>query len=74
MILKQGEKMGHKGVSKRKPKKSFSKDNINHGSSNAHPGESSSPVQALVNAKDAPLNRGNTTSSNGSNKKNRKGK
>ncbi len=66
--------MGRKGVSKRKPKKSFSNDNINHGSSNARPGESSSPVQALVNAKDAPLNRGGNTPSNGSNKKNRKGR
>ncbi len=66
--------MGHKGVSKRKPKKSSSNDNINYGSSNARPGESPSPVQALVNAKDAPLNRRGTNPSNGSNKKNRKGR
>ena len=66
--------MGHKGVSKRKPKKPFSKDSMIHGSSNARPGESLSPVQALVNAKDAPLNRGGTNPSNGSNKKNRKGR
>ena len=66
--------MGHKGVSKRKPKKSFSNDNINHSSSNARPGKSPSPVQALVNAKDAPLNRGGTTPSHGSNKKNQKGR
>ena len=66
--------MGHKGVSKRKPKKSFSNDNSNYGSSNARPGESPSSVQALVNTKDAPLNRGGTNPSNGSNKKNRKGR
>lgn len=66
--------MGHKGVSKRKPKKTFSNDSINHGSSNARSGESPSPVQALVNAKDAPLNRGGTNPSNESNKKNRKGR
>ncbi|HLO29677.1 MAG TPA: hypothetical protein VK249_11110 [Anaerolineales bacterium] len=67
--------MGRKGVSKRKPKKTFSNDNINHGSSNARPGQSSSPVQALVNARDAPLiNRAGANPSNGSNKKNRKGR
>jgi hypothetical protein len=66
--------MGHKGVSKRKPKKSGLIDKNNHGSSNARPGESSSSVQALVHAKDAPLNRGGTNPSIGSNKKNRKGR
>ena len=68
--------MGRKGVSKRKPKKSKSgsNDNINHGSSNARPGESLSSVQSLVNAKDAPLDRGGTNPSTGSNKKNRKGR
>ena len=66
--------MGRKGVSKRKPKKSFSNDNTNKGSSNnTRPGESPS-VQSLVNAKDAPLNRGGTNPSTGSNNKNRKGK
>lgn len=65
--------MGHKGVSKRKSKKSFSNDNTNKGSSNARPGESPS-VQSLVNTKDAPLNRGGINPSNGSNKKNQKGK
>lgn len=65
--------MGHKGVSKRKPKKSFSNDNTNKGSSNVRPGESPS-VQSLVNTKDAPLNRGGINPSNGSNKKNRKGR
>jgi len=63
--------MGRKGVSKRKPKKSFSNDN--KGSSNARQGESPS-VQSLANAKDAPLNRGGTNPSNGSNKKSQKGR
>jgi len=66
--------MGRKGVSKRKPKKSGSNDNNNRGSSNARSGESMSPVQSLVNAKDVPLNRGSTNPSVGSNKKNRKGR
>ena len=66
--------MGRKGVSKRKPKKSTTNDNNNRGSSNAHPGESLSPVRSLVNAKDAPPNRGSTNPSAGSKKKNRKGK
>ena len=65
--------MGRKGVSKRKPKKSFSNDNTNKSSSNPRPGESLS-VQSLVNAKDAPRNSGSTNPSNGSNKKNRKGR
>ena len=68
--------MGRKGVSKRKPKKSKSgsNDNINHGSSQAHPGENRSPVQSLVNAKEAPRDRGGSNPAAGSNKKNRKGK
>ena len=68
--------MGRKGVSKRKPKRSNtgSNDNINHGSSNARPGENTSSVQSLVNAKNAPLNRGATIPSTGSNKKNRQGR
>ncbi len=66
--------MGRKGVSKRKPKKSSSNDNNNHGSSNARPGEGSSSVTALVNVKAAPVNRGGTNPSNGSNKKNRNGR
>jgi hypothetical protein len=65
--------MGRKGVSKRKPKKSGSNDKKNnHGSSNARPGESSSSVQSLVRAKDAPRDRGGTNPSAGSNKKGRK--
>ena len=69
--------MGHKGVSKRKAKKSKSdsNDNINHGSSNAHPGECSLPsVQSLMKDKVAPLNRSDTKASNKGNNKNRKGK
>jgi len=68
--------MGRKGVSKRKPKKSKSgsNGNINHGSSKARAGESLSPVQVLVNAKDPPPDRGSTNPAAGSNKKNRKGR
>jgi len=68
--------MGRKGVSKRKPKKTNlgSNDNNNPGSSNARRGESPSSVQSLVNAKDAPLDRGSTNPSPGSSKKNRKGR
>jgi hypothetical protein len=68
--------MGRKGVSKRKPKKSNSgsNDNNNHGSSNARPGQDLSSVQSLVNAKEAPLNRGGNNPSAGSSKKTRKGK
>jgi len=60
--------MGHKGVSKRKPKKSKlgSNDN-NNGSSKSRPGESPS-VQALENAKDAPLKRGSMNPSTGWNR------
>jgi hypothetical protein len=76
MILEQGEKMGRKGVSKRKPKKTNAglNENKSHGSSSARQGESSSSVQALVKAKEAPLDRGGSNPSTGSNKKNRKGK
>jgi hypothetical protein len=68
--------MGRKGVSKRKPKKSNSgsNDNSNHGSSNARPGENSSSVQSLVNARSAPLNKGGSNPTAGSNKKNRQGR
>lgn len=66
--------MGRKGVSKRKPKKSGTNDKNNRGSSTGRTSESSSPVQALVHANEAPLNRGGTNPSAGQNKKNRKGK
>lgn len=67
--------MGRKGVSKRKPKQSNSgtNDNVNRGSSHARSGESPS-VQLLVKEKGFPFDRSNTNPSNGSNKKNRKGK
>jgi hypothetical protein len=68
--------MGRKGVSKRKPKKSNagSNDNIQHGSSSGRSGESTSSVQSLVKAGNAPLDRGGANPSAGSNKKMRKGK
>ena len=68
--------MGRKGVSKRKPKKnnSGSSDNINHGSSHAGSGESQSSVQSLVNARNAPHDRGASSPSAGSSKKNRQGR
>jgi len=59
--------MGRKGVSKRKAKKTDSKENTNKGGS-------SSSVQSLMNVKAAPLNREGANPSNGSNKKNRKGR
>ncbi len=66
--------MGRKGVSKRKPKRSNTGSNDNnHGSSDARPGQGQSSVQSLVNARNAPLNRGGTNPSTGSNKKMRKG-
>jgi hypothetical protein len=68
--------MGRKGVSKRKPKKTNSgaSSNTNHGSSSARSGESPSSVQALVNTRNAPLNRDGSNPSTGSNKKNRQGR
>jgi hypothetical protein len=68
--------MGRKGVSKRKPKKTNSgaSSNTNHGSSNARSGESPSSVQSLVNTRNAPLNRGGSNPSTGSNKKNHQGR
>jgi hypothetical protein len=68
--------MGRKGVSKRKPKKnnSGSSDNMNHGSSHAGAGESQASVQSLVNARNAPQDRGASNPSAGSNKKNRQGR
>lgn len=65
--------MGRKGVSKRKPKqsKSSSTDSTNT-SSNMRSGEHSL-VQSLVKDKGAPLNKGGTNSSVGSNKNHNKG-
>ncbi len=61
--------MGHKGISKRKPKKD--KSNVGGGTSS----DVRSPsVQLLVKDKDVPLNRGGTNQQNGSNKKGKKDK
>jgi hypothetical protein len=65
--------MGHKGVSKRKPKKD--KSNVGVGiSSDVRMGDNP-PVQSLVKDKDAPLNKGSANNpSTGSNKKSKKDK
>jgi len=64
--------MGHKGVSKRKPKKD--KSNVGGGaSSEVRMGDSSS-VQLLVKDKDAPLNRSGANQHTGSNKKGKEDK
>ena len=64
--------MGHKGVSKRKPKKD--KSNVGGGaSSDVRMGDIPS-VQLLVKDKDAPLNRGGANQQTGSNKKGKKDK
>ena len=60
--------MGHKGVSKRKPKKTKSSSNVN-----AHVSENLS-VQTLVKDNNAVLSRDGAKPSDGSNKKNRNGK
>jgi hypothetical protein len=62
--------MGHKGVSKRKPRKSNSGINVNT-NSNTHVSEIPS-VQALVKDKD--VNRGSFAPSASSNKKSKKSK
>ncbi len=62
--------MGHKGISKRKPRKD--KSNVGIGaSSDVRTGDIPS-VQLLVKDKDAPLNRGGANQQNGSNKKGKK--
>lgn len=67
--------MGHKGVSKRKPKKSQPSSSGNAGGfSNTRPGESPT-VQSLVKDSGTTFNKGGTNpATNGSNKKNRQGK
>ena len=66
--------MGHKGVSKRKPKKSKSPSNDNTSSfSNTRAGDNS-PVSALVRDNSAPINKGGMNPSAGSNHKNKNGK
>jgi hypothetical protein len=69
MNSKQGEKMGHKGVSKRKPKRSKSLSNNNNVSSNTREGSS---VQSLVKDNSATLSRGGTNPATGTNKKTKK--
>jgi hypothetical protein len=64
--------MGHKGVSKRKPKKPNSSIEINT-ASKTRLGENPS-VQSLVKDKDAPLNRGAANLYTGSHKKDKKDK
>lgn len=64
--------MGHKGVSKRKPKKTSSSIDLN-AASNTRLSESPS-VQSLVKDKDAILNKGGANPFAGSNKKSRKSK
>jgi hypothetical protein len=59
--------MGHKGVSKQKPKKD--KSNISGGTSSDVRMGNIPSVQLLVKDKDAPLNRGGANQQNGSNKK-----
>jgi hypothetical protein len=56
--------MGHKGVSKRKPKKARED---RHGLSNTHPGESST-VQSLMEDKGIPANKGSLNPLAGSKK------
>jgi len=59
--------MGHKGVSKRKPKKDNSLSKVNM------PSRDNSPVQALMKNNEAATNQGNSNTA-GSSKKNKKGK
>jgi hypothetical protein len=62
--------MGHKGVSKRKPKKEKSNVGVST-SSDVRMGDSPS-VQLLVKDKDAPLNRGVANPHTESNKKDKR--
>jgi hypothetical protein len=59
--------MGHKGVSKRKPKKDNSLSNVNT------PSKDNSPVQLLMKNNETAPGKGNSNTA-GSNKKNKKGK
>jgi hypothetical protein len=61
--------MGHKGVSKRKPKGSKSSS-----SGNIKASSIASSVQNIEKGKEISLNSGNTNSYTGVNKKNKKGK
>ena len=64
--------MGHKGVSKRKPKKD--KSNVGAGASSDARLVESPSVQALVKDKDTSFNRGGINPYTGSNKKGKKDK
>jgi len=64
--------MGHKGVSKRKPKKN--KSNVGAGASSDVRLVESPSVQALVKDKDTSYNRGGINPYTGSNKKGKKDK
>jgi hypothetical protein len=67
--------MGHKGVSKRKPKKTKSSFNNNVNNYSNTRTDDHTPVSALVKDNSAPLNRGGTLNpSSGSNRKQNKGK
>jgi hypothetical protein len=68
MAMDKGETMGHKGVSKRKPKHDKSST-----SSDLHLGENPS-VQTLIKDKDTSGNKGGVNPNNGSNKKGKKDK
>ena len=69
-MIYKGETMGHKGVSQRKPKKSklSSNDNVS-----SYAGKNPS-VQTLVKDNSAALSKDGAKPSDGSNKKDRKGK
>jgi len=66
--------MGHKGVSKRKPKKSTTHTNVGISNYNDAKNSGRSPVQSLVNDKSAPLNRDGTNPIAGSDKTQKKKK
>jgi len=72
MIVNKGEKMGRKGVSKRKPKKD--KSNVGAGISSDVRLVESPSVQMLVKDKDTSFNRGGANQHTGSNKKGKKDK
>jgi hypothetical protein len=72
MIVIKEQKMGHKGVSKRKPKKDKSSVVVGT-SSEVRIGDIPS-VQLLVKDKDSSLNRGGANQHTGSNKKGKKDK
>ncbi len=66
--------MGHKGVSKRKPKKSSLSNGEVHGASIGLNTGEKLPVQPFLTNNGASLNKSGTNPAAGSNKKHRKGK